>query len=42
MQILLIIIIIIMTMSVHPRDVPDPWRSSRDGSRQEDEQICYT
>ena len=27
---------------VRPRDVPDPWRSSRDGSRQEYEQICYT
>jgi len=24
---------------VRPRDVPDPWRSSRGGSRQEDEQI---
>ena len=27
---------------VRPCDVPDPWRSSRGGSRQEDEQICYT
>ena len=27
---------------VLPLDVPDPWRSSRDCSRQEDEQICYT
>ena len=27
---------------VRPRDVPDPWRSSRGRSRQEDEQMLYS